>query len=50
METKVIIIKLVQRFNLLLDPDQDLGIEEVLLHRPKDRALCTLTLRGQANQ
>ncbi|XP_060085768.1 cholesterol 24-hydroxylase-like [Ylistrum balloti] len=47
IESKIILVKFLQWFNFTLVPDQSTDIEEMLLHRPKDGALCTLTLRDR---
>ncbi|XP_033740888.1 cholesterol 24-hydroxylase-like isoform X2 [Pecten maximus] len=47
IESKIILVKFLQWFNFTLDPDQSTEIQEMLLHRPKDGALCTLTPRGR---
>lgn len=47
IESKLILVKFLQWFNFTLDPNQSTDIQEMLLHRPKDGALCTLTPRDR---
>ena len=47
MESKVLLSKFVQRFDIHLDPTQSFDIEETATLRPRDGTRATLTLREQ---
>lgn len=44
VEAKIILAKIMQRFNFELDPDQSFEIEERATLKPKGGVMCTLTL------
>jgi len=45
MEAKIIMTKLIQRFEFELDPNQSFDVLDVITLRPKGRAAVSLTLR-----
>lgn len=46
MEAKIILTKLIQRFEFDLNTSQPFELEEITTIRPKGGALCTISLRG----
>lgn len=44
IEAKIILAKIIQRFNFEMDPDQSFDIEESTTLKPEGGAVCTLTL------
>lgn len=44
IEAKIILAKIIQRFNFEMDPEQSFDIEESTTLKPKGGAVCTLTL------
>ena len=44
VEAKIILAKIMQRFNFELDPDQSFEIVERTTLKPKGGVMCTLTL------
>ena len=48
MESKVLLSKFVQRFDIHLDSTQSFEIEETVTLRPRDGTRATLTLREKA--
>lgn len=49
IEAKVLLAKLVQRFNICIDPKQSFAVQETTTIRPVDGTKCTLTLRDVNN-
>ncbi len=46
IEAIIVLAKFIQKFDLILDPNQSFSLLQNLTLRPKDGTRCTLTLRG----